>query len=66
MNSTVKFSWTQAPDLIARLTTAQNVLLTPIDIMTFAHWCSSRDELERHVLRYEAVVAEQKPRHHAA
>ena len=49
-----KWSWTDAPDLIARLSKAQNSLRTPIDIMTFAGFCESRAELERHVLRYEA------------
>lgn len=55
----MNFSWTQAPDLMNRLTTAQNALVTPIDIMTFAGFCSSRDELERHVTRYEQEVRDQ-------
>lgn len=32
----------------------------PIDIMTFAGFCDSRDELLAHVARYEAQVAEGK------
>jgi hypothetical protein len=48
------FSWKDAPDLMARLTKAQNELETPIDIVTFAGFCDSREELERHVERYEA------------
>ena len=54
-----RFSWTQAPDLMARLSDAQNGLRTPIDIMTFAGWCGSRDALERHVVHYEAQIAQQ-------
>jgi hypothetical protein len=60
-SQTQTFSWTQAPDLMARLTTAQNALRTPIDIMTFAGMCSSREQLEAHVAYYEKRVAEQKP-----
>lgn len=52
------FSWTQAPDLMARLTTAQNhPANTNIEIMTFAGMCDSRAELERHVVRYEEYAA---------
>ncbi len=51
------FSWRDAPDLMDRLARAQNLLTAPIDIMTFAGFCDSRDELERHVVRYEAKVA---------
>jgi hypothetical protein len=47
------FTWKDAPDLMVRLTRAQNRLAAPIDIMTFAGFCNSREELERHVLRYE-------------
>lgn len=50
--------WKQNPDLMDRLGAAQNALRTPIDIMTFAGMCDSRDELERHVVRYEQAVAE--------
>jgi len=53
------FSWTQAPDLMARLTTAQNHDANcNIDIMTFAGMCDSREELERHVSYYEIRMAE--------
>jgi hypothetical protein len=51
------FSWRDAPDLMARLNAAQNALTAPIDIMTFAAFCDSRAELERHVARYETKVA---------
>lgn len=54
-----RFSWRDAPDLMARLATAQNALKAPIDIVTFAGFCDSRAELEAHVTRYEAQVAEQ-------
>ena len=58
-NNDPRYSWTQHPDLMARLTDAQNALHTPIDIMTYAGWCGSREDLERHVVRYEGVVAQQ-------
>jgi hypothetical protein len=54
-----RFTWKDAPELIARLTAAQNALIAPIDIMTFAGFCDSREELERHVAYYEKRVAEQ-------
>lgn len=45
-----RFSWKDEPELMARLTAAQN---TPKnwnrDVMTFAGMCSSRAELLRHV-----------------
>lgn len=47
------FTWKDAPDLMERLIRAQNHLNTPIDIVTFAAFCTSRDELLRHVERYE-------------
>lgn len=50
--------WKQNPDLMDRLTAAQNALRTPIDILSFAGMCDSRGELQRHVERYEAQVAE--------
>lgn len=40
--------WRDNPDLMARLTAAQNVL-QHIDIVTFAGMCDSREELLRHV-----------------
>ncbi|WP_091738869.1 hypothetical protein [Phenylobacterium immobile] len=45
--------WKQNPDLMQRLIAAQNALTTPIDIVTFAGMCGSREELLAHVLRYE-------------
>ena len=50
------FTWKDAPELMDRLIAAQNGLKTPIDIVTFAGFCDSREELERHVERYEAEV----------
>lgn len=52
MTQTKAFSWRDAPDLIARLTDCQNRMDNQ-DILTFAGFCDSRDELERHVVRYE-------------
>lgn len=49
--------WKQNPDLMDRLAAAQNALTAPIDILTFAGFCDSRDELLRHVERYEAQTA---------
>ena len=52
------FSITQHPDLMERLIAAQNRLAcsgAQIDIVTFAGFCDDREELERHVERYEAV-----------
>jgi len=54
------FSWRNEPELMARLITAQNALRTPIDIMTFAGFCDSREALEAHVLRYEARMIEEE------
>ncbi len=54
-----KFSWTQAPDLMDRLTYVQNHWSNANqDIVTFAGWCSSREELEKHVIRYEEYAAQ--------
>jgi hypothetical protein len=55
-----KFTWRDAPDLMDRLISAQNALRTQIDIVTFAGFCDSRDELQAHVERYEAEVAGQR------
>lgn len=53
------FSWTQAKDLMDRLSTAQNhPANSMIDIMTFAGMCDSREELEHHVTHYETRAAE--------
>jgi hypothetical protein len=60
MQLATKFSWKSAPDLMARLNAAQNALLAPIDIVSFAGYCDSRDELLRHVEHYEARVAKQR------
>lgn len=49
-------TWLQAPDLMERLIAAQNAMACrgrEIDIVTFAGLCDDREELERHVLRYE-------------
>ena len=49
------FSWKQEPELMTRLGSAQNHPANAnIDIMTFAGMCESREELLRHVERYEA------------
>jgi hypothetical protein len=53
------WSWKDAPDLMDRLSRAQNALRTPIDIMTIAGFFGGRDELLRHVEHYEARVAKQ-------
>lgn len=55
----MRWTWRNAPDLMERLTRAQNALKTPIDIVTFAGFCDSRAELEAHVVRYEDQVAAQ-------
>lgn len=52
-----KFTFKAAPDLMARLNAAQNAMTEPVDILTFAAFCDSRAELERHVVRYEKIVA---------
>lgn len=50
--------WRQCPDLMVRLTAAQNHPANiRIDIMTFAGMCATREELERHVERYERAAA---------
>ena len=50
-----RFTWKDAPDLMARLTKAQNSpALVSSDVMTFAGFCDSRDELQAHVERCEA------------
>ena len=54
------FSWKNEPELMARLNTAQDSLNTPIDIVTFAGMCDSREELERHIAYYEQRVAAQE------
>jgi hypothetical protein len=50
--------WRQNPELMARLSDAQNhEANVNLDIMTFAGMCDTREELERHVLYYEARAA---------
>ncbi len=49
--------WKQNPDLMHRLEVAQAGIKAPIDIVTFAAFCDSREELERHVVRYEVQAA---------
>lgn len=48
------WSWKNEPELMARLSKAQNALRTPIDIMTIVGCFSSREQLVHHVERYEA------------
>jgi hypothetical protein len=48
------FSWRQEPELMARLRNAQNDPANENqDIMTIVGFFESREELERHVRRYE-------------
>ena len=52
-----KFSWKDAPDLIADLTRCQNSPCNANqDILTFAGFCESLDELELYVAREEIRV----------
>jgi hypothetical protein len=48
-----KFSLRDEPDLIERLEKAQNRLRAKVDVMTFAALCTSRKQLEAHVLSCE-------------
>lgn len=53
-----KWSWKNEPELMDRLTKAQNSPVNRnIDIMTFAGFCGSRAELLAHVKRYEGAPA---------
>ena len=53
-----RWSWRHSPELMARLTTAQDhPKNSNIDIMTFAGMCDSADELLRHVEWYEGRAA---------
>lgn len=57
-NEAKRFSWRDAPDLMEALARAQNAPCNSnIDIMTFAGFCDSREELLAHVERYEARAA---------
>jgi hypothetical protein len=50
--------WKANPDLMARLAAAQNHPANiDQDIMTFAGFCDSREELLAHVVRYELKAA---------
>ena len=52
-----KFSWRDAPDLIQALTKAQNSPCNANrDILTFASFCDSRDELEGYLCKQEIRV----------
>ena len=57
-----RFTFRDAPDLMERLISTQNRLRTPIDIVTFAGFCDSRAELERHVVHYEQKLIEESVR----
>ena len=51
-------AWRSNPDLMDRLTEAQNsVALQNVDVMTWAGMCDSREELERHVVACEKRAA---------
>lgn len=55
MNATTKWSWRDAPELMARLQRAQNAPKHAfIDIMTIVGFMRSEAELVAHVERYEA------------
>jgi hypothetical protein len=49
-----QFSWKDAPDLMDALGHTQNAPCNcNIDIMTFAGFCTTREQLETHVRHYE-------------
>lgn len=53
-------TWRANPDLMTRLTTAQNHQANiNQDIMTFAGMCDTREELLAHVERYEERAKEE-------
>ena len=53
-----RWTWKDAPELMARLSAAQNhPANVNIDIQTFAGLCENAAELLRHVERYEAKAA---------
>ena len=57
-----RFSWRIAPDLMERLTTAQNhAAFAHQDILTFAGFFTERADLERHVAKCEMRAAEYTP-----
>ena len=54
--------WKNNPDLMQRLTKAQNHEANIYrDVMTFAGMCDTREELENHVINCESVVANYVP-----
>ena len=56
------FTWRDAPDLMERLTKAQNrAAFSHQDILTFAGFFTERAELERHVIKCETRAAEYVP-----
>lgn len=56
---TTTWTWKSSPDLMARLSRAQNHPANiHIDIMTCAGWCDDAADLLRHVERYERAAAE--------
>ena len=48
--------------LLERLQKTQQLLLTPIDIVTIAYCGMSEQQLHSHVERYEEIVAQQSTR----
>lgn len=51
---TNKWTWKDAPDLMAELTRVQNAPVNSnIDIMSYAGMCDTRAELELHLARCE-------------
>lgn len=57
------WTWKDSPELMKRLNAAQNSPANcNVDITTFAGFCDSAEELERHVSFYEAKAAGSKNR----
>ncbi len=51
-------TWKQNPELMTRLNAAQNHPANwNVDITTYAGYCQTREQLERHVAHYEERVA---------
>ena len=58
-NNMNNWSWKDSPELMARLRSAQNSSANQhIDILTFAGFCESEEQLARHVAFYEARSGE--------
>jgi hypothetical protein len=53
-----EFSWRDEPEMIDRLTRAQNGIRANVDVMTFAGLCESREQLEAHVIACEEKAAD--------